>query len=641
MIHKNARIVKEDTVRCPMNNLTFWRERRASRCKAPRRSRCPSASSRSGNAADACPLPRPEGCGSQTRWLRYSLLTYRRGYGRRSCLAIASASQQQNASYSWDTTLVRFVLFTAFCLFVVLPLHAFQSIVVLPFNNETQKDELYWLGEAFSESLSEDLLIQDAYVIQRPERLAAYDVLHLPYSSDLSRATMLKIGEKLSADYLIFGSYSLKDTRLTVQAKVVKVSSARLSNEIQAWGPLNNLYQIHAALAGELKKYFTSERLKPIGPAVSGSGVPPGTPSVPLHAYELYIKGLLETHDNEKIQFFQRALEVLPSYTQAAYRLGQALNRMQRYKESNDALRKIQMSTPLRPRVDFLIGLNLFELHDFDAAYQQWYELSKTQPTAEVYNNIGVALLRKSDLQNSGWYLNQAVTLDPTSEDYRFNLAASYGARGYGVQATEQYRESLRFHPNDYQSLYFIAKLLQQQGSAISKNVMLSFQDALPGDVKGKFPEQYSSAIQLLRVAQADFSTEEKQYAILGRNKDLQQRTRYVKTYQSNARRYLEEGHPDQAITEIRKGMTFAPLDWYLHYLWGMALSHQSDMADAVAQLQYSLWCADTADTHLLLAEIYSDSQLFADAKLQIQKCLALDPKNKRALDLWGKIGNR
>jgi hypothetical protein len=42
------------------NKFTFWRERRAGRCKAPRRRRCGS-SSRSGNAADARPPPRPGG----------------------------------------------------------------------------------------------------------------------------------------------------------------------------------------------------------------------------------------------------------------------------------------------------------------------------------------------------------------------------------------------------------------------------------------------------------------------------------------------------------------------------------------------------------------------------------------------------
>jgi Flp pilus assembly protein TadD len=349
----------------------------------------------------------------------------------------------------------------------------------------------------------------------------------------------------------------------------------------------------------------------------------------------------LESHDNEKIQFFQRALAVLPSYPQAAYRLAQAFNRMQRYRESSDALNKIQTQTALRPRIDFLNALNSYQLKDYDSAYRQWYDLSKTRPTSEVYNNIGVTLMKKSDFQNSGWYLNQAVTLDPTNEDYRFNLAASYIMRSFDPQAIQQYRESLRYHPNDYQSLYFAAKLLERQGDTVAKNVMQNFQDVLPADLKGKFPEQYSSVIQLVRQAPEYLSPEEKQYAIIARNQDMEQRNLFVKTYQMNARRYLDEAHPDQAITEIRKGMIFAPFDWYLHHLWGLALSRQGNGADAVAQLHYSLWCADNADSHLLLAEMYSESQMFADAKLQIQKCLALDPKNKRALDLWSKIGNR
>jgi hypothetical protein len=42
------------------NKFAFWRQRRAGRCKAPRRRQC-DALSRSGNAADALPPPRPAG----------------------------------------------------------------------------------------------------------------------------------------------------------------------------------------------------------------------------------------------------------------------------------------------------------------------------------------------------------------------------------------------------------------------------------------------------------------------------------------------------------------------------------------------------------------------------------------------------
>jgi len=52
------------------NKFTFWPERRAGRCKAPRRRQC-SSLSRSGNAADARPAPRPEGRLARTNQICY------------------------------------------------------------------------------------------------------------------------------------------------------------------------------------------------------------------------------------------------------------------------------------------------------------------------------------------------------------------------------------------------------------------------------------------------------------------------------------------------------------------------------------------------------------------------------------------
>jgi hypothetical protein len=55
-----AKAISRITKGLRRNKFTFWRERRMGRCKAPRRRRC-GTSSRSGNAADARPPPRPEG----------------------------------------------------------------------------------------------------------------------------------------------------------------------------------------------------------------------------------------------------------------------------------------------------------------------------------------------------------------------------------------------------------------------------------------------------------------------------------------------------------------------------------------------------------------------------------------------------
>lgn len=517
---------------------------------------------------------------------------------------------------------------------------AFQSIVILPFSNRSDKEEAYWLGEGFSESLSEELLLHDSLILPRRQRLSAYEDLHLPYTGELSRATMLKIADKLSADYVIFGSFNLKDSNLEVEMKVIKTAASGLSAPIQAAGSIDTLYQVQLALRDGLVKYFTAENVH----AESEKAFTDQT--VPLHAYELYIKGLLETSDSERVKFLQKAIESNPGYPQATFRLGQALFRMQRYKESTDALMKASFDGVYRGRADFLIGMNSYHSGDFEAAYQTWLALSKTHATAEVYNNLGLALLKKNDTQGGGWYLSKAVELDPGQADFHFNLASSYVLRGYDRQAVQQYRETVNGRPADYQSLYLIGKLLERDPDPtlkdlISKRMSQTFQDTLPSDQKGKFPEQYNSVTQLLRPANQYLSQEENDYENLAGQKNLKEMANIVKAYSSRAAAALEKDDSAAAVLEIKKGASLSPFDWYLHYLWGRSLYLQKNQAAAISELEFSIWCQDNADSHLLLAEMYRDSERYADSKIQVQRLLAIDPDNKKAHEIWSKIWDK
>jgi len=530
--------------------------------------------------------------------------------------------------------IVKFIL-AFFLMVLALPLFAFQSVVILPFSNQSNEQQLYWLGEGFAESLSEEMFLKDAHLLQRPERKAVYEELRIPYTGDLSRATMLKLGKKLNANYLVFGSYNLKDKQLSVEARVIRISSSKLSGPIRASGPLDHLYDVQTGIREGLKQYFVSEKIHPAEQQTFANQ------SVPLHAYEQYIKGLLETTDSERIKFFQRAIDTVPGYTQALYRMGVALERLQRHKESNEFLQRTAFPGPLQSKVDFLSGLNLYSLKDYEGAYQKWLALSKTNPDAEVFNNIGIALMRKNDFQAAPWYLNQAVELDPKNENYHFNLAASYLQEKNDVNAIFHFREAIEYSPSDYQAFYFLAKLLErQQGSAYTQ-LQEYFQETLPTEQKGKFPEQYTSFVQLLRPAPAFLTREEKQYSELARDQVLKQWSNYVETYQRNAQRYLKEESPEKATFEIRKGISLAPLDWYLHYLWGLALQQEKKKPSAIQRFEFSIWCLDNVESHLELADLYRESERYADAKVHIQQTLALDPKNKKALDLWNKIWNK
>ncbi len=524
------------------------------------------------------------------------------------------------------------ILFFLFIL-ISFPVFAYQSVVILPFSNESKTQQIYWLGEGFAESLSEEMLLKNAYVLQRPERKAAFDALRLPYIGHVSRATMLKIGKNLGADYIVFGSYNLEQKNLKVEARVIRTSSSKLSTPIQATGSLDQLYHVQTALKKGLKTYFSAEKLEASENKVELS-------SVPLHAYEVYIKGLLEASDSEKVKFFKRAVEVHPGYSQACYRLGLALLRLGRYKESNEALSKIKGDGVLRIRIDFLSGLNSYFLRDPGAAVKRWFDLSQKTPTAEIYNNIGIALVAKNEIEDAVWYLSKAVELDPEDPDFRFNFAVSHYQKGTNEDAARHFREAIEMHPADYQALYWLAKTLERQGATESKQMLTLFQERLPGDQKGKFPAQFPDIKQLLRPSLSYLAKEERDYAKLSRAKVAKQRNEYVKTYQGSARKQLED-NPAAAILEIQKGITFSPFDWYFYYLWGRALVAQNNRAAAVPQLQFSIWCTNNIDSHVLLAELYRDSEQYPAAKKHVQQILALDPKHKKAIEIWSKIHNK
>lgn len=520
------------------------------------------------------------------------------------------------------------------CLFS-FPAFAIQSIVILPFANESNDQHLYWLGEAFAESLSEEVLLIDAAILQRAQRKSAYEELKIPYTGDLSRATMLKIGGKLSADFVVFGSYNIKDSKLDSEARIIKLSTAELSDPIMASGTIEDLYRVQMVLRDGLLQYFKTKNLQSV------LGKPFDTESVPLHAYELYVKGLLESPGNERIDFLQRAVEANPGYSQAALRLGQTLSRLQRYKEANAALARAKFTGPMELNVQFLTALNLYFQADYQSSYQQWMQLSKSAPTAEVYNNMGVALLKVEDLQGSGWYLSKAVELDPDNSDFRFNLAASYVLRKYDKNALQQYREVIRLQPWDYQAFYLTAKLLERENDPASKKLFDYFAETVPTDQKGKFPDQYTSVVQLVRIAPSYLSKEEMEYVDFSKKKAREQRGSYVKIYQDTARKYLEENEPTKAAIEIRKGVGLDPFNWYLHYLLGMSFQQQKNHPAAQSELEFSIWCQDNIESHLLLAEIYRLDERYADAKVQVQRSLALDPNSKKALDIWGRIWDK
>src|ERR1041385_3035020 len=84
-----------------------------------------------------------------------------------------------------------------------------DTVVVLPFFNHANEPNLDWVGERISESVRDALASEGVLVLDRTERLEAYRRLSLRPGAELTHASILKIGESLDAQQVVYGSYEL------------------------------------------------------------------------------------------------------------------------------------------------------------------------------------------------------------------------------------------------------------------------------------------------------------------------------------------------------------------------------------------------------------------------------------------------
>src|SRR6185436_19418928 len=85
-------------------------------------------------------------------------------------------------------------------------------VMVLPFENTSNRPEYNWVGESFADSLAELLNKPGLLVISSDERQLAYQRLRLPETVIPSRATAIKLAREAKASMIVIGTYSVTPT---------------------------------------------------------------------------------------------------------------------------------------------------------------------------------------------------------------------------------------------------------------------------------------------------------------------------------------------------------------------------------------------------------------------------------------------
>jgi TolB-like protein len=195
-----------------------------------------------------------------------------------------------------------------------------RVVLVLPFDNHSGDASLNWIGNSFPNTVNKRLASAGFLTISHDDRAFAYDHLGLPVDFRPTRATTIRLAQQLGANYVIFGSFMVANSRIAIQAKVLSIDTLQLSPALEDSAELKRLFDAENAVAWKVAKALDPKF------AISEPTFLAAPGAVPLPAFEDYIRGINATTDAERLSRLQAAVALVPNYAAAGLWLVQHQN---------------------------------------------------------------------------------------------------------------------------------------------------------------------------------------------------------------------------------------------------------------------------------------------------------------------------
>jgi tetratricopeptide (TPR) repeat protein len=422
-----------------------------------------------------------------------------------------------------------------------------RVVLVLPFDNRTGDASLNWIGDSFPDTLDKRLESAGFLTISHDDRVFALEHLGLPAGFKPSRATTIRIAQQVDANFVIFGSYTVDGVtapktdvgkaakgaasddeastaparqvasstdRLHVEAQVLSIDELKLSAQIQDAAELYRLFDAENAVAWKAAKLLDPRFnvAEPTFLAAQGS--------VPLAAFEDYIRGTSSTSSEERLKRLQAAVGLVPGYPAALLALGKEQYEQRNYDAAAATLAKVPKTDRLALEANFYLGLARFNTANYAGAAEAFGFVTTRLPLSEIINNEAVAMSRQG--KDATPLFQRAVSEDPSDEDYHYNLAVSFFRRGDTTSAMREVDEALKLKATDAE-----ATALKKQLGAVPAGTKLTANSAnftAVERIRRNYPEtSFRQAAFLLdqtraaRLAALPADERAAQYAQLGR----------------------------------------------------------------------------------------------------------------------------
>jgi tetratricopeptide (TPR) repeat protein len=523
--------------------------------------------------------------------------------------------------------ILRFIRFGFGFICLLAAVHTFaqtpRTVLILPFENTSKAPGLDWISEAFPEMIGDGMTTSGTYVVPRDDRNYAFDRMGIPTTSRLSRETLYRISEQMDADYVILGTYDYDGQTFTASAQLLDMKKLHLAPEIKESGALVDMVGLQRALTWDLLKALVPQAV-PSKAAFLEESAP-----IRLDAFENYVRGMLATTRQERIQRLKDAVRLNPDYSQAMLQLGKTYFSSKEYESAASWFTRVPQTDSRASEANFYLGLSAFYQGDYENAEKAFAFLESRLPLTEVNNNLGVVMGRRgkrSELE----YLQKASDADPNDPDYHFNLAVAYARIFDNGNASRQLKEALRLKPSDAEAKAFLDSISSaatpvppgngfRQTSAPTAKLPLQ-------RVKRNYDETSfrSLAMEIERAAESRLA--------------LASAKEHAAFHVERGKQFLSQGFTEDAQKAFQEAVVLDPTSGAAHAGLAKALETDGKFPEAVAEANAALRLQPFATAYLVLArQNLKDGKLTA-ATVEVDRALTLEPKNQDAQALKKSI---
>ncbi|MEO8650483.1 MAG: tetratricopeptide repeat protein, partial [Acidobacteriota bacterium] len=386
------------------------------------------------------------------------------------------------------------------------PQRATDTVMILPFENTSDKPEFNWVGESFALSLSELLKLPALNVVSNSERKIIQQRLRIPLTNLPSLATSLRLARESNATLLIAGKYNIVpaqgDTAATINvtAKIIRVNEGRFLSEtidgrqIQRDIVLNDALGNLQTMQGQIAYQILYQRDKAL--PFSQNQLIEAANKVPSRAFEAYIKGLLTPAGEARENYFKNAMRLYQEVTldgtfaDAALELGHLYLSQKKYPDAIDAFERVinanqqckdraknenrisQCNDESYAESSFYIGLIQWQQGNYEPALAVLRPLAEDLKLTSVYNMLGAIAVQASraEKKNEGRsaallkegldLLKKAADSAPDDTNVHFNYGLALFLHGDMPEAAAQFRSILVTRSTDGETNYVLAKSL-------------------------------------------------------------------------------------------------------------------------------------------------------------------------------------